>query len=405
MNIFHASDLHYCSKHLAVVDRAFTHAVDYAIRNEADCAVIAGDSFDATMGIHEPAVTAYLKQIKRLADHMPVLVLQGTFSHDRPGSLDLLRTLGGEFPVYVADKAEQLFLSVNEFYTAETLEHRPVEAVFSCLPSLNKADPVIAEHGAGQYVSRLMQKWAITNKSLRDHGIPTILVSHGTVNGCVTESNHAMISPDHEFTTETLGSCGAIATMLGHIHKHQHWWNDGAVIAYPGSIARLIYGHNDPVGFLMWEIAGDKVDFAFIETPSPRLVEITYEGKPDIDELRQISTTCDENDRVRLRYSLDQEHAHSVDKDEIRGIFAHAGELKIEATINPVQSVRAAGIGRVMTLDEKLHYWAKTTGDHDRVDLLTERLHLLRSMDTDAIYKSLTRKSETEITANAELAA
>ena len=44
---------------------------------------------------------------------------------------------------------------------------------------------------------------------------------------------------DHEFTAGSLFGAGAQAFLLGHIHKHQSWQQDGRVIAYPGAIGRV----------------------------------------------------------------------------------------------------------------------------------------------------------------------
>jgi len=399
MNIFHASDLHYCTKHLKIVDRAFSAAVDHAIETEAECAVISGDSFDSAINVHEPAVTALIRQIQRLADKMPVLILQGTFSHDRPGSLNVLGAMFTLFPIHIADQAEQIKLVINDMNPLEC-EWLPISeerfgfsdaAIFNCLPSLNKAEPEIVKIGAAKYVQALMNKWAFENATAN---VPTILVSHGTVNGCVTESKHAMISPDHEFSSDVLFSSECNAIMLGHIHKHQSWKNGVQTIAYPGSITRLVFGHNDPVGFLIWKVSTEATFVEFVPTPAPRLIDITFDGAPDVDELLAHAENVDEGDHVRIRYSIDQDFAHTVDKEQIRNIFHHVDVLKIEGTINAVQSVRAKGIGTAMTIDEKLGYWAVTTGDEDRLDDLSERLEQLRTMDPDQIVAGLLKSNE-----------
>ena len=75
------SDLHYSEKNLAEADRCFGFAVDGAIRRGAEVAVISGDSTDHALDVHSPAVERLARQVRRLADHCPVLMLQGTFSH------------------------------------------------------------------------------------------------------------------------------------------------------------------------------------------------------------------------------------------------------------------------------------------------------------------------------------
>lgn len=399
IRVLHVADLHYAPKHLDQVDRCFGYAVEHAIEHCADVAVIAGDSFDSTMGIHEPAYAAYLSRIIQLADDMPVVVLQGTFSHDRQGSLEPLKRLQTTYPILVADKPGQWILQTG--LTSVGVAWQPMingvtfgdrdAAVFSCLPSLNKADPAVREHpqGPAGYVADLLAEWGEVNNRARADEVPTVAVSHGTVNGSITESDFAMVSPDHEFRLDTLHHSKAQATMVGHVHKHQSWQDDGRQVAYSGSIARLVHGHHDPVGFLMWDVGADQCDFEFVPTPARELVDITFDGPPDMDELRRLAADAGADHHVRIRYEIDQDHAHTIDKEAIRQMFDGAGDVRIEATVYPVQSVRASGIGRVMTLREKLGYWAATTGDDDRLDGLESRLEMLQTMDPDQVVDRL----------------
>src|SRR5213593_2827816 len=94
IRVAHFSDLHYAGATLAEVDRCFGFAVDHAIARGVDCAVISGDSTDHALEVHAPAVAALARNVRRLADHCPVLMLQGTFSHDPPGMLNVFRLLG-----------------------------------------------------------------------------------------------------------------------------------------------------------------------------------------------------------------------------------------------------------------------------------------------------------------------
>src|SRR5215813_9888433 len=101
IRIMQVSDLHYSAKHLAEADRCFSFAVDQAIAAGIDAAVIAGDATDHALELHSPAAAALARNVRRLADHCPVLMLQGTFSHEPPGALNLFRLLGGRFRVLV----------------------------------------------------------------------------------------------------------------------------------------------------------------------------------------------------------------------------------------------------------------------------------------------------------------
>src|SRR5206468_9348046 len=128
----------------AEVDRCFGSGVDEAIARGVDCAVISGDSTDHALEVHAPAVGALARNIRRLADHCPVLMLHGTFSHEPPGALNLFRLLGGRFRVHVADRLQQVALFEDGRWQESPgwrFEQIPPGArgLFSCVPTVNKA--------------------------------------------------------------------------------------------------------------------------------------------------------------------------------------------------------------------------------------------------------------------------
>lgn len=81
VRIAHFSDLHYATKTLTEVDRCFGYAVEQAIALRVDVAVISGDATDHQLDLHAPAVDALARRVCQLAEHCPVLMLQGTYSH------------------------------------------------------------------------------------------------------------------------------------------------------------------------------------------------------------------------------------------------------------------------------------------------------------------------------------
>lgn len=381
MKLLHIADLHYGPRHLAWIEKAMSHAVDTAIAERCDLAVIAGDSFDHALSTHDPAFAAYVRQVVRLAGEMPVVVLQGTFSHDRPGALDVLKVVPTLHPIIVAD----------------TVASHDIAGMRICtLPSLNKADPAVMAEGAHAWTARTLGEFAEANREARAAGMPTILVTHGTVGGCTTESGYSMVSPDHEFSVGNLAAADADAVFLGHIHRHQSWPDvltpSGArtTIAYPGSLARLVHGHLEPVGFLIWDIEPGYARFAFHKSPARRLVEIAFDGPPDLDELRTLAADIGPDDAVRIRWSIDEEHVASIDKALIRELFAGAETVKLEPRVLPVQRTRAAGIGRARTLAERIRVWCEVTGSMPAVDRLTARLERLQSADPEAIVLGIT---------------
>lgn len=374
IRVAHFSDLHYSAKNLTEADRCFSYAIDRAIALKADAAVISGDSTDHGLDFHAPAAERLARNIRRLADHCPVLMLQGTFSHEPPGTLSMFRLLGGCFPVYVGDRIGQVGLTVDgrwvpsEDWCFDVLPEG-LRALFSCVPSVNKAVVALtvgagaAAQAVGDHLSQLLRGFAASNRDARRRGLATIAVSHGTVFGCVSEHGVPMAGFDHEFTTSALFAAQAQAFMLGHIHRHQSWLSEGPAacqcIAYPGSIGRFHYGEEGEKGFLFWELDDAQVRCRFEATPARRMIDVVFDGKPDLDALRGVVAGQDiAGAFVRVRWAVADEDRHEVDRTAIQQLLGAAAETKLEGRIIPVQRTRAAGISRLASLGDKVKAWA-----------------------------------------------
>lgn len=405
IRIAHFSDLHYGTKNLAEADRCFGAAIDRAIELGAEVAVVSGDATDHALDLHAPAAERLVAQVRRLADHCPVLLLQGTFSHEPPGTLAIFRLLGGRHPVHVADRIEQVALTAKRDWLASTnwcFDELPVgaRALFSCVPTVNKA-VVAATVGAadaaqavGEHLAFLLRGYAPSHRAARLQGIPTIVVSHGTVFGCVSEHGVPMAGFDHEFTTGALFGAEAQAFMLGHIHRHQSWAVEGEAgrqcIAYPGAIGRFHYGEEGEKGFLLWEVDAAQARFTLEPTPARRTVDIVFEGKPDLDALRTAIAQHDVAGAfVRVRWTVADEDRHEVDRATILRLLEGAAETKLEGRIVPVVRTRAAGISQLANLADKVRVWAQVT--EARVEPLIECLQALSSQGPETIAERVLR--------------
>lgn len=408
MLVGHLSDMHFCMENLEEANRCVAFAVDKIIEQGCEVAVISGDSTDHRLDLHSPATAALVGHVHRLAEHMPTLLLHGTASHEPPGTLEVFKTLGGKFPVYVADRIKQVALvgdkwiespdwCFGEIAQGNHALFQGARALFSVLPSVNKG-AVAAVHGAekaaemvGEYVYQLLKGWSPINMAARQNGIPTIGVSHGSVTGCVSETGVPMIGLDFEFSTGSLFAAECSAFLLGHIHKMQTYEHGGRRAGYAGSPGRYHYGELDPKGILIWDVEPDGASYKFIETPAKRLLQIDFPGVPDMAELERQAATC-EGAHVRIRGSIDEEHRASIDREAIKTLFKAAADLSVEIRVNPIIRSRAPEINKAISLSDKILQWATVTNTDAKP--LIDRFSSLEHMEPDQIVRSICNGAE-----------
>ncbi|PCE30328.1 metallophosphoesterase family protein [Burkholderia ubonensis] len=402
MKIAHFSDLHYSPGNLDEADRCFSYAVETAIARQADVAVISGDSTDHRLDAHSPALHALAKQVHRLAQAMPVLMLQGTFSHEPPGTLDNFALMGARHPVMIADRACQVALFDGEFRISRgsvfevneipnSVECSP-DAIFTCLPTLNKADLALrvgalaASTDLADSLAGFLSAAGRINTTAREAGVPTVGVSHGTVNGCETEHGVTMAGFDHEFSLDALFAAECSAFMLGHIHKCQTWEREGRVVGYPGSIGRFHYGELGDKGYLSWDVSASDAHAVLVPTPSREMVSVAFDGPPDTNELEALAAAS-AGKFVRIRWQIDEEHKQLVDRKAIEAMFSTAAGVKLEPRVLPVMRSRAEGISTAPSVEAKLTRWCELA-DVDAVPLV-DRLQQLETGDPESLAQSI----------------
>lgn len=388
------SDIHYSAANLEEADRCLQFAVSQAIESGVECAIFTGDSTDAAMNAHQPSIRALAAQVQRMANHCPVLLLQGTFSHEPKGLLAMIAMVGSKFPVTVADAISTWGMDGSRFEPVrETGIYR---LVVHALPTLNKADIAaltvnqVGEAGAlaRGLVTQVLQSWAPANRLLRQKGIPSMVISHGTVVNSISEQGVPMAGSDHEFSVGALFSAQADAVALGHIHLHQHWESEEGghrqLIAYAGSLGRYHYGELGDKYWLEWNIEAGNPSFEARATPSRRNIDIEYVGPPDMDDLRSRADEC-AGAYVRIRYEIDQEHRQTVSHAAIKQVLERAAHVQIEGKTLIIQRQRASGISRI-SLPEKLDLWCEKTATPG-AQALQERLDALLHTDAKGVAK------------------
>ena len=407
LKVAHMSDLHYCAENLIESDRTFGFSVDDAINRNCAAAVVTGDSTDHSLDAHAPSLHALARQLKRLADHCPVLMLQGTFSHEPVGLLQMFAMIGAKYPICVADKIGAYGLTLHGFESFAT--GTDYTMVVTAFPTVNKAELMATatskEAGVemGDLLFQMMCEFGIMNAALRARGIPTMLIGHGTVANCLTEHGVPMAGQDHEFGVGALFAAQTDAVALGHIHKHQSWEKseNGYIqrTAYAGSIGRFHYGEEGDKHYLLWSMKSGDSPFEAIVTPSRRTIDLFFSGPPDMDAIRKAAPDCI-GAFVRVRYCVDEEHKQSVDRAAIKAALSMAIDVQIEGKTLVIERQRAAGISTVSSMDGKLQKWCVLTQtpaaplQQCLADLQTKDAGTISTIILERIYASKTRKSD-----------
>jgi exonuclease SbcD len=397
LKIAHFSDLHYSPGNLDESDRCFSFAVEDSAMRCVEIAVISGDATDHRLDAHAPSLNRLAKQVHRLTRTMPVLMLQGTYSHEPPGTLRNFALMGSEHPVFIAERVQQVSYIDGRFHGSDGPVFSPEEVktlalsadvVFTCLPTVNKGQLALAvgaqdtSTGLEAVLGDYLRAAGRINRELRAAGVRTVGVSHGTVNGCTTEHGVTMAGFDHEFSLGGLFEAECDGFMLGHIHKHQQWERGGRVVAYSGSIGRFHYGEDGDKGYLLWEIEAGEATAELVATPSRQTISVDFDGPPDMARLAEVAANAADK-FVRVRWQVDEEHRQSVDRAAIAALFAGSAELKVEARILPAVRSRAQGISLETTVDRKIERWCELVGVEGAP--LFERFEMLEANDAQAI--------------------
>jgi exonuclease SbcD len=298
--------------------------MEIAQAERPDVIAITGDTWDGTVAAHSPAFRAALAGIHALAQCAPVVILQGTPSHDRPGSLDALGVIEG--------------VAVMDYAGTQEIAGILVAALPSWVPD-------------GQRIELPRCAGAM----------PSVLLYHGGIGGALTESEYALPASDQEYSLGQLFASGADAILCGHIHRHQSWVRGGRTCAYAGSLIRRVHGHTVPTGVLMWEIDRGASRCAQIEIPSIASIVHSVSGLPDIAALASRARGHD----VKIVCSIPAEAVSLVDAPAWRAALMEVGAETVYIEIHaerPKREPRAEGIA-LADMRQRLAAWCRATGD------------------------------------------
>ncbi len=295
IRLLHLADLHIGMENYGRLDpatglnsrvmdflRRFSEVVDYALGNEIDIVIFAGDAYKS----RDPNSTyrrEFARRVKRLVDAgIPTVLLVGNHdipsAHRRASSVDIFRTLEVE-NIIVA--------SVEKVHLIETRRGAPLQVATVPYPIrsrlLTRDD---YKNRSIQEVDRILED--IITESIRalaaqlDPNIPAVLTAHLSVSEAVQGSEkQVMIGRDVVVLRSVIADPAFDYVALGHVHKHQDL-NKGRhpPVVYAGSLERIDFGEEEePKGFVVAEIEKGHTTYKFHEVKARPFVTIRVEAE------------------------------------------------------------------------------------------------------------------------------
>ncbi len=304
IRIMHLADLHIGMENYGRLDpetglngrvmdflRRLGDVVDYALENEIDVVLFAGDAYKN----RDPNSTyrrEFSRRIKRLADNgVPVVLLVG--NHDLPAqdrrasSIDIFRTL--EVPNVLVAHRDQLHHVRTRRGEILQVAAVPYPVRHRLLAQDEYHERTIAE------LDNLVQELVADNiqalAAQVDPSLPAVLLGHFSVSEAKFGSERTvMLGRDVVVLKSVLADPVWDYVALGHIHRHQEL-NRGQrpPIVYSGSLERIDFGEEkEPKGFVVASVRRGETEWQFQPVAARRFVTIRADVRGEADPLAAV---------------------------------------------------------------------------------------------------------------------
>ena len=307
IRIMHLADIHIGMENYGRLDpatglngrvmdflRRLSEAVDYALENEVDLVLFAGDAYK-TRDPNSTYRREFARRIKRLADAgIPVVLLVG--NHDLPAqerrasSIDIFRTL---------DVPNVLVGNRDRLHRIATRRGAPIQVATVPYPVRQRL--LSQDEHKGKTIAELdalVQKLVAENiqalAEQADPSIPAVLTGHFSVSDAKFGSERTvMLGRDVVVLKSVLAVPAWDYVALGHIHRHQEL-NGGQQppIVYCGSLERIDFGEEkEPKGFVIAEVQRGHTEWQFHPVEARRFVTIRRDVRDETDPLAAVVET------------------------------------------------------------------------------------------------------------------
>ena len=406
MRVLHFSDLHIGVENYGRTDpntglstrlgdflTALDELVEFALSNQVDLVVLAGDAYKG----RDPSQThqrEFAIRLRRLsAAGIPTFLLAG--NHDLPAmasranAVEIFATL--DVPnVYVGSRLAN--------HTISTLAG-PVQIV--AVPWPTRGAMLARDESRGLSIEQIRQATEdrmtaaiMRNVETLDPDTPAILTGHVTVNGATTGTERSMmLGNDHVLNMSAIGQPQLEYVALGHIHKHQVLRAAAPVVAYSGSLQRVDFSEeSDGKGFCVVDInpqapRGQRLqDFQFHPIGARPFVTVAatvpdVEANPTDFVVRAIGRREVAGAIVRLRITLSGEQSARLRDADLRPALSSAHYVaSISREVTDQERRRAPIDSSDLQPMAALRMYLESRGvNADRQQLMLERAEQLLS--------------------------
>ena len=387
MKILHFADLHLGVENYGHLNPAtglssrledflatFDEAVNYALENDVDLVLFAGDAYKG----REPTPTQqreFAKRINRLSSQgIAVFLLIG--NHDLPGAIgkatatEIFDTLAIR-NVYVSARPDVYRIDTKSGPIQVASLPWPRRSILLSKDETKDLDFDQIKHKLEDALARIIEDHA----GRLEPGLPSVLVAHVWVTGARTGSEKMItIGQDHALLPGVVGNPAFDYVALGHIHKQQVLSTTPPVV-YSGSLERLDFSEEgDEKGFYVVDIKSDRETgkrsavYNFHPVKARRFLTINIDIQPeDISPtgtiLQVIDTQIDKvrDAIVRLQIVLPAACQSLVRDNELRNALKEAYHATISREILDNTRIRnVGGMTGGLTPLEALKAWMET---------------------------------------------
>lgn len=390
MRILHTADIHACKEHEAEVMKSLGEINSYIDENPVDLTAIAGDWWDATVqNTAQGGLDRFLGQLQKIADKTPVVMVEGTPSHDVDGSLDVIKRIQSKKGITILEPGVPYFLMAEKVVTRENL-FRDASLLILGIPEPRKkyllVNGTAGKSDTEEAVRAAMHQLCFQLAAIRKQYacLPCLVVYHGEIAGTTLQNDQTVErGTGIAITIDDLADIGADYVACGHIHKPQQI---GTLPAYyAGSVYVKNFGETHKPGFNVVEVLPDGNNDgpdAWEKYPAHvNVVRIDFSHPQNLKIDTKLGNVFDVNEikgrRVWVELSCTKEEQALVNADKILSDIMKNGAApgsRVTVAVKATETVRAAEItGTSITPTKKFEIWAEQS-NVDATDSLRSKI-------------------------------